>query len=211
MAKKKNKVTSLATPHQVVEPRCSTCRHKDLQEINGKLIDGVPATEISSVYSLDYRSVLNHRTNHLSKALQVAERERQKAIGKEIHTFDDRTYLSPLDKLKLAQETALQDFPSAEPNVRQKALQIWLSSIERECKLLGMDSLPSQDKVEEYHKRIAELTRGADPQVEEELRGGSLGYTRTLAVASQICSAFNYIFGVDIAVPSEVVAILKDE
>lgn len=214
---------------KIVEPRCSVCTHPDLKGINQRLLTDEPVNKIAASHSLGYRSLLHHKNNHLTKEIAHLELERQKRISTDVHTFADETYLSPIDKVRLAQDHLIKlleshPTPSDETKDRIAILKEWHTSVSLEAKLLGLYHSAKGNDSSHIHNRIASLTIAtvrkqkpdsdqpseADPSNSAPSpQGRSLALaTETRLIAEQICNTFNYIYGVDVAIVSEVLRLI---
>jgi len=218
--KKTTKTQSIELVHKVVEPRCRICTHSEMPIINQKLIDGRPASEVAEEHSLNYRPLLNHKANHLTPQLREIERARQKHIANEVRVFDDEVLYSPLDKIKLAQETILRELPTCrETSDRSSLLSQWFKSIDMECKILGVYLTLKEVDVDAFHRRMADL-------IEEHLKQANKGeetgdasenqmpdirlfLANAPTIAQELCTAFNLIYGIEVTIPSEVIRLLE--
>lgn len=199
----------------VIDRRCKVCNHQAVGQINKYLAEDTPNREIADTFSIPISSVQRHKNNHLSVSLRNAELERQRLLSLEVQTFDDETYLNTIDKLKLFQQSILHDLKLAKKiPVRNALYKSWLSYLQLEAKLLNLYDAPDEDKIHQYNQRCAQLTANV---LRQQTNKNSVPIAQLVldsvqeaqAIAEQIVDAFNYIYGVDVANPVEVIRILS--
>ena len=205
-------------PSLIVEPRCRVCRHSKVSEINDRILDqSITQKRIAEKFGVSTSSIKRHFINHLSIGIRNQEIERQKGLKLEVQIFDDITYFNTLDKVKYAQEKIAKDLKDADQDTRVSLYGSWLKYIQIEAKLLNLYDIPQDDQIHQINKRCAHLTLNhlrqslpkqevkdlSSPQLVDKFQKDSQ------ITAEQITSAFNFIYGVDLSSPTEVVRILS--
>lgn len=56
-----------------ISNKCSVCKHRDLNEINEKLVSGVSPKAMAEQYDLHHMSLYRHKEKHLPKVLVKAQ------------------------------------------------------------------------------------------------------------------------------------------
>lgn len=95
---------------------CTVCAHKDVDEINKRLISGEPYRSIAKQFRISDSAVFRHKESHipevLLKSAEIKEVTSADNLMAELMTARDRTY-SLLDKAEAAADTKLYGAPVA--------------------------------------------------------------------------------------------------
>ncbi len=85
----------------IIESRCKTCTHKEVDVINARLIAGVAVRKVAEEFGLNEKGVQNHRQKHLPKimvkAQELQDEEAADGMLAQVHSLYDKA-LSLVEK-----------------------------------------------------------------------------------------------------------------
>lgn len=67
-----------------ISNKCSVCKHKDVNEINTKLVSGVSPKQLADDYGLGFMSLYRHKDNHLPKTLVRAKQLQEESAADDL-------------------------------------------------------------------------------------------------------------------------------
>ena len=88
----------------VIEARCKTCNHIEIDKINEMLISGISPVVVSKKFKLHVKSVTRHKEKHLPKVLVKSQQLKEEQKADELLTKLESIYDKAWDLMRQAEQ-----------------------------------------------------------------------------------------------------------
>lgn len=143
--------------------QCTVCRHDKTHEINQKIVEGVPHTEIARQFDLNNQAVRRHSINHLPEktvqAHQIAEKQHSEDLLDTIQGL--------LDKSRNIMDEAIQ---SNDQNIALKAIKESRNTVQLMAKIANqLEKYRREDEKKQSQQAEQHIQEGLECLTEQEL------------------------------------------
>lgn len=136
--------------------KCQICSNSKLREIDEAILGNLTLREIASRFDVHYKSVANHRKNHLQVLIQRANQIAETAVVERITIYRDEVNYAPLDRCKWMQHrisNELDLLPVSPANVQgrvalMRELRNWFDMENRLSGRYHPDSFETERSIE---------------------------------------------------------------